>query len=176
MTNRKTDKLKLLDLFSGIGGFSRGAELTDGIETVAFCENSRYCQQVLRKHWPTVPIYEDVRNLNYEGQVDIITGGFPCQPFSQAGKRRGTDDDRHLWPEMLRIIREHRPRWVIGENVAGFVNMALDDVLLDLEGEDYEAQSFVIPACSVNAPHQRQRCWIVAYSNSATRLERPKSF
>ena len=157
-------KLKLLDLFSGIGGFSLGLERTGGFETVAFCEYDEKAQKVLKKHWPDVPIYKDVRTLDYEGSVDVITGGYPCQPFSFAGKRKGTKDDRHLWPSMFSLIQKHRPSWVIGENVAGHINMGLDNVLADLESEGYGTRTFVIPACSVNAPHRRDRVWIVGYS------------
>lgn len=157
--------MKLLDLFSGIGGFSLAASWA-GIETVAFCEIDPFCQKVLRKYWPHVPIYSDIRDLRGSeiGTVDIISGGFPCQPFSVAGKRRGKEDDRYLWPEMFRVIKEIKPRWVVAENVAGIVRMALDDVLSDLESEGYEAGTFIIPACAVGAPHRRDRVWIVAYS------------
>ncbi len=154
---------KVLDLFSGIGGFSLGLERA-GMETVAFCEVDPFCQKVLRKHWPDVPIYDDVRTIDYDGSVDVVCGGFPCQPFSVAGKRRGEKDDRHLWPSMLRLIKKHRPSWVIGENVAGIINMALDDVLADLEDAGYTTQAFIIPACAVNAPHRRDRVWILGHS------------
>lgn len=159
-------KLKVLDLFSGIGGFSLGLERTGGFETVAFCEIEKFPQQVLKKHWPDVPIYEDVRSLDYEGTVDVITGGYPCQPFSVAGKRKGKEDDRHLWPSMFKLIQKHRPTWVIGENVAGHVNMGLDSVLIDLASEGYSARTFVIPAVALNAHHRRDRLWIVAHSDS----------
>jgi len=158
----------MLDLFSGIGGFSLAASWTGQIETVSFCEIEPYCQKVLNKHWPDVPIYPDIKELKGEdiGPVDIVCGGFPCQPFSCAGKRRGKEDDRHLWPEMFRVIQETKPTWVVGENVAGFRNMALDDALADLEGERYEVQTFIIPALSVGAPHLRERIWIMANSPS----------
>lgn len=119
--------MKVLDLFSGIGGFSLGLERA-GMTTVAFCEIDEYCQKVLKKHWPTIPIFKDIRNLKGEeiGPVDLICGGFPCQPFSVAGKRDGTSDDRHLWPEMLRLISETKPTWIIGENVAGITSMELE--------------------------------------------------
>ena len=156
--------MRVLDLFSGIGGFSLGLERA-GMETVAFCEFDKNAQLVLKKHWPDVPIFNDVRKLNgkqFEGQsIQIICGGFPCQPFSQAGKRQGDQDDRHLWPEYFRIIQEIRPRWVIGENVAGLINLGLDQVLSDLEGADYSCQTLIIPACAVNAPHRRDRVWII---------------
>lgn len=130
-----------------------------------------------------MPVFEDIRKLNKEAlenvgikSVDVICGGFPCQPFSVAGKQAGKEDDRHLWPEMFRLIKETRPRWVIGENVAGFINMALDDVLSDLESEGYETQSFVIPACAVGGIHRRDRVWIVANSNDCGRCARSDNF
>ena len=143
----------VLDLFSGIGGFSLGLERA-GMRTVAFCENDLFCQKVLAKHWPD------------RGTVELICGGFPCQPFSVAGDKRGAEDDRALWPEMLRVIREVGPAWVIGENVAGIINMELDNVLSDLEDSGYSCQTFVIPACAVDARHKRDRVWIMAYANS----------
>tara|TARA_R100001086_G_C11800735_1_gene248771 strand:- start:137 stop:898 length:762 start_codon:yes stop_codon:yes gene_type:complete len=157
--------MRVLDLFSGIGGFSLGLEAC-GMTTTAFCERDPYCQSILKKHWPKTPVYTDVRNLDgkqYQGSVDVVAGGFPCQPFSVAGKRLGSEDDRHLWPEMLRIIRECRPRWVIGENVSGFIKMALDSVSSDLEGEGYAVRAFVLPAVAVDALHRRDRCFIVAH-------------
>jgi DNA (cytosine-5)-methyltransferase 1 len=157
-------KLKLLDLFSGIGGFSLGLERTGGFETVAFCEYDEKAQKVLKKHWPDVPIYKDVRTLDYDGAVDIITGGYPCQPFSVAGKRKGKEDDRHLWPAMFSLIKKHKPNWVIGENVAGHINMGLDSVLADLESEGYNVRTFLIPAVAVDAKHRRDRLWIVGHS------------
>lgn len=162
-------KLKVLDLFSGIGGFSLGLERTQGFETVAFCEIDPFCQKVLKKHWPDVPIYNDVRTLDYDGAVDVITGGYPCQPFSTAGRRKGQDDDRHLWPAMLRLIQKYRPTWVIGENVAGHISMGLDDVLSDLADINYGARTFIIPACAVDAKHRRDRVWIVANAGSKRR-------
>jgi len=164
--------MKVLDLFSGIGGFSLGLEWA-GMETIAMCEKDKFCRQVLAKHWPDITIHEDIRKLDgreYKNAIDVVCGGFPCQPFSVAGKQLGKEDDRHLWPEMLRVIKESAPTWVIGENVSGFVSMALDDVCLDLEAEGYEVQSFVIPACAVEAHHKRDRCWIVAHANEL-RLE-----
>lgn len=253
------DKLRVLDLFSGIGGFSLGLERTGGFETVAFCETDPLCRKVLKKHWPDVYIhddirtlgdnlwekiaqnallnqlcrevggnttcvknaitnsimeilkerntkerfgsspskedcqtiikyyaitairqrrsadnalmsliekYNDVRTLDYDGPVDVITGGYPCQPFSGAGKRKGSEDDRHLWPAMFSLIKKHRPTWVIGENVAGHISLGLDDVLSDLGRENYTARTFVIPAASVGAYHKRNRVWIIAHSNS----------
>ena len=161
--------MKVLDLFSGIGGFSLGLERA-GMETVAFCEIEDYPRKVLAKHWPDVPCYDDVRTLTKErldndgiGSIDVICGGFPCQPFSTAGKRKGKNDDRHLWPEMFRLIREIGPGYVIGENVAGFITMGLDDVLSDLESIGYTARAVNIPACAVNRDQRRQRVWILAY-------------
>jgi DNA (cytosine-5)-methyltransferase 1 len=166
--------MKVLDLFSGIGGFSLGLEWA-GMETIAMCEKDKFCRQVLAKHWPDITIHEDIRDLDgkdYKGSIDVVCGGFPCQPFSVAGKQLGKADDRHLWPEMLRVIKESAPAWVIGENVSGFVRMALDDVCSDLEGEGYRVQSFVIPACAVEAHHRRDRCWVVAYSDKNDRRRR----
>lgn len=155
-----------LDLFSGIGGFSLGLERA-GMHTVAFCEIDPYCRRVLAKHWPHTPIHEDIRKLTADavGPVDLICGGYPCQPFSVAGKRGGEKDDRHLWPEMARLVDECRPAWVLGENVAGHISMGLDEVLSDLEGMDYAARAFVIPAAAVDAHHRRDRVWVVAHSS-----------
>ena len=160
--------LKVLDLFSGIGGFSLGLERTGGFETVAFCEIEPFAQRVLKKHWPDVPCFDDVRKLTGAdiGPVDVICGGYPCQPFSSAGKRQGAADDRHLWPEFMRLVAELRPSWVIGENVAGHISMGLDDVLADLETEGYACRTFIIPACAVGASHRRDRVWTVGYSDS----------
>jgi len=160
--------MKVLDLFSGIGGFSLGLEWA-GMSTVAMCEKDPYCRKILAKHWPDLTIHEDIRNLDgkkYRNSIDLVAGGFPCQPFSVAGKRKGSDDDRHLWPEMRRVIQEAKPRWVIGENVFGFINMALDDVQADLEREHYEVRKFVLPAVAVDARHRRDRIILIAYSNS----------
>ena len=160
-----------LSLFSGIGGLDLAAEMA-GFETVGQCEWADYPSKILEKHWPDVPRWRDIRTLTKESfyektglrTVDVLSGGFPCQPFSLAGKRTGTDDDRYLWPEMLRVIRELRPTLVIGENVPGIINMALDEVLSDLENEGYSAQTFIIPACGVDAPHKRERVCILAYA------------
>ena len=160
--------MRVLDLFSGIGGFSLGLEAA-GMTTVAFCERDPYGTKVLNKHWPDVPVHSDVRQLDgtkYAGSIDVVCGGFPCQPFSVAGQQRGKEDDRHLWPEMLRVISESKPRWVIGENVSGFVRMALDDVCLDLENEGYTVRTFVLPACAADARHRRDRVFIVGYASS----------
>ena len=164
--------MKVLDLFSGIGGFSLGLEWA-GMETVAFCEYDEKARQVLTKHWPDVPKYTDVRTLTAEKlkndgitDIELICGGYPCQPFSTAGKRAGAEDDRHLWPEFFRLIKEVRPAWVLCENVAGHISMGLDSVLADLESEGYQQQVFLIPACAVGAHHRRDRIWIVAHSNT----------
>lgn len=173
-------EMRLLDLFSGIGGFSYAAEkLVGGYKTVAFCEMDEFCQKVLQKHWPDIPIYDDVRTLDATrlGRIDIVTGGYPCQPFSQAGKRQGEKDERHLWPEMLRIIKSCKPRYVVAENVAGHVNMGLDQVLTDLENQGYTTRPIIIPACAKNAPHRRDRVWIIGElttntNNSGNRASR----
>ena len=158
--------IKILDVCSGIGGFSLGLEATGGFDTVAFCEYDEFCRKVLNKHWPDVPIYKDLKEIGNEPtrliqEFDLICGGIPCQPFSLAGKQKGKEDDRHLWPYMYEIIKHKKPTWVIVENVGGFVNVALDDVCLDLETEGYATQSFIIPACGVEAPHRRERIWII---------------
>ena len=163
------DKLQLLDLFSGIGGFSLGLESTGFFKTIAFVEKDKFCRQVLQKNFNNIPIEEDIRNVKGERyKADIITGGFPCQPFSVAGKRKGTDDDRYLWDETIRIIRECKPRWFIGENVEGIINIqegvVLRQVCDDLEKEGFEVQCVVIPASGIGAWHQRKRVWILAYS------------
>jgi DNA (cytosine-5)-methyltransferase 1 len=152
-----------LDLFSGIGGFALAAKW-NGYRTVGFCDNEPYAQAVLKKHWPEVPCHKDIREVRGElyAGVTLLTGGFPCQPFSVAGKQRGKDDNRYLWPEMLRVIQEAKPTWIIGENVAGIVNLALDQVCADLEGQGYEVEPIIVPACAVDAPHRRDRCWIIA--------------
>jgi DNA (cytosine-5)-methyltransferase 1 len=168
--------LRVLDLFSGIGGFSIGLERA-GMRTVAFCEIDPYCRAVLRKHWPDVPIFEDVRKLTAADvpRVDVICGGFPCQPFSSAsaGKARGTQDDRFLWPEMLRVIQECQPAWVIGENVTHIDRLALERVASDLEASGYEiAPPLEIPACAVGLDHWRSRYWFLGYSDSNSESKR----
>ena len=149
--------LTTLDLFAGIGGFALGLEATDFFRTTCFVENEPYCQAVLQYHWPEVPVLGDIKNVQRcdlpDPNPDVIVGGFPCQPFSHAGKQRAQDDPRHLWPEMFRLIRECRPTWVIGENVAGIIKLGLDEVLSDLESEGYATRTFNIPACAVGAPH-----------------------
>ena len=169
-------KLKLLDLFSGIGGFSLGLESTGYFETIGFVEKDEFCQKVLKKNFNNIPIESEVRNVKGDRyKADIITGGFPCQPFSVAGKRRGTEDDRYLWDETIRVIRECKPRWFIGENVEGIINISegkvLQQIQKDLEEEGFEVQCVVIPASGIGAWHQRKRVWIIGYnlSNSNSR-------
>jgi len=161
-----------LGLFEGIGGFSLAARWM-GWQTVAWCEWNEFGQKVLRHHFPEAEGHGDITKTDftkYHGAIDIISGGFPCQPYSSAGKRLGKEDDRHLWPEMLRVIREVQPTWVVGENVFGLVNwsggLVFDEVQSDLEAQGYEVQPYVLPAVSVNAPHRRDRVWFVAYSHS----------
>tara|TARA_R110000744_G_scaffold44781_3_gene99730 strand:+ start:9070 stop:10248 length:1179 start_codon:yes stop_codon:yes gene_type:complete len=158
--------IRAMDLFAGIGGFSLGLERTGGFETAVFCEIEDYPQKVLKKNWPDVPIHDDIKTLKGDeyGSIGLICGGYPCQPFSAAGQRGGTEDDRHLWPEMYRIIKTVRPRWIIAENVAGHISMGLDSVLSDLEDAHYRWWTFVLPACSLNALHRRDRVWIVGYT------------
>jgi DNA (cytosine-5)-methyltransferase 1 len=158
--------------FSGIGGFDLAAEWA-GFRTVGQVEMKDYPYEVLCKHWPDVPKWRDIRDVTDDairkagiGHITALSGGFPCQPFSVAGQRRGTDDDRYLWPEMLRLIKFARPSWVIGENVDGFKDMALDRSLTDLENIGYTARAFNIPACGVAAPHLRERIFIIAHFNS----------
>jgi len=162
-------------LFAGIGGMSISAEMA-GFKTIGQCEFADYQTKILEKHWPTVPRWKDVRDVNAKSVkekgikgITIISGGFPCQPFSKAGKHKGKDDDRYLWPEMFRVIKELRPTWVLGENVIGVTKMALDTVLFDLENEGYSTRTFIIPACSINAPHRRDRVFIVGWDSNSVR-------
>ena len=174
-------KLKVLDLFSGIGGFALGLDSTGIFETVKFVEKDKYCQKVLQKNFPNIPIEEDIKNVEgKEGDAGVVVGGFPCQPMSVAGKRKGTDDDRYLWPEMFRLIKQIKPQFVIGENVQGIINiqngMVLRQVQDDLESEGFEVQCFLIPASGIGAWHQRYRVWIVGHSEHngllASKIER----
>jgi len=160
--------MKHIGLFEGIGGFSLAAEWA-GWETIAWCEINPFCQKVLSYHFPKAKQHHDIKTTDftiYRGQCDILTGGFPCQPYSLAGKRKGKEDDRHLWPEMLRAVREIQPTWIVGENVFGLVNwdggVVFNEVQTDLEAEGYEVQPYILPACAVNAPHRRDRVWFVA--------------
>ena len=163
------NKLKVLDLFSGIGGFSLGLHSTGIFDTIKFVEFDEFCQKVLKKNYPNIPIEGDIKNVKgKEFEADIVVGGFPCQPFSVAGKQKGRDDNRYLWPEMFRLIKEIKPEFVIGENVQGLVNlqngMVLRQVQDDLEGEGFEVQCFLIPASGIGAWHQRNRVWIIGHS------------
>ena len=157
-------------LFSGIGGFDLAAEWM-GWKNIFHCEWNEFGQRVLKHYWPNADTLHDITKTDftkYAGSIDIISGGFPCQPYSSAGKRLGKEDERHLWPEMLRAIREIKPTWFVGENVRGLVNwnggLVFDEVQSDLEAEEYEVQPFLLPAAAVNAPHRRDRVWFVAYS------------
>jgi DNA (cytosine-5)-methyltransferase 1 len=159
-------------LFSGIGGFDLAAEWM-GWENKFHCEWNDFGQKVLKHYWPNAESFHDITKTDftkYANRIDILTGGFPCQPYSMAGKRKGKEDERHLWPEMLRCIREVKPRWVVGENVLGLVNwsggLVFHEVQADLESQGYEVFPYVLPAASVNAPHRRDRVWFVAYSKT----------
>lgn len=167
-----------LDLFSGIGGFALAVDTVWPNSEHVFCDNDKFCQAVLKKHWPNSYIYDDIRSIadtpntgvkempKWEDEVFLLTGGFPCQPFSQAGRRKGTEDNRHLWPEMLRVIQLTKPTWIIAENVRGLLTieqgLVFEQVCSDLEASGYEVQPLIIPAVAVNAPHRRDRVWFVA--------------
>jgi DNA (cytosine-5)-methyltransferase 1 len=159
-------------LFSGIGGPDLAAEWM-GWENVFHCEINPFGQKILKYYWPNATLYENIKTTDFSihrGTIDVLTGGFPCQPYSLAGLRKGKEDERHLWPEMLRAIREIKPRWVVGENVLGLVGwnegLVFEEVQADLEAEGYEVQPYVLPAAGVDAPHQRYRVWFVAYASS----------
>ncbi len=159
-------------LFSGIGGFDLAAEWM-GWENIFHCENNEFGQKILKHYWPRAQSYGDIKKTDFSihrGTIDILTGGFPCQPYSNAGKRKGKEDDRHLWPEMLRAIREIQPSWIVGENVRGLTNwvggLVFDEVQSEMEAEGYEVLPFLLPACAVNAPHRRDRIWFIAHSKS----------
>tara|TARA_B100000700_G_scaffold330303_1_gene455829 strand:+ start:116 stop:646 length:531 start_codon:yes stop_codon:yes gene_type:complete len=167
--------VRVFDICSGIGGFSLGLHATGGFETVAFCEYDPFCRNILEKNFPGIPIFNDLKELANDEETirtipyfDLICGGIPCQPWSVAGKKKGTQDDRHLWPFMLEIIKQKKPTYAVIENVGGFINVALDLVCFDLEAEGYATQSFVIPACSVQAPHRRDRVWIIGRKEDAS--------
>jgi len=173
--------LKHIGLFEGIGGFSIAVKLM-GWETVAWCEWNEFGQKVLRHHFPEAEGFGDIKKTDfkkYANTIDILTGGFPCQPYSTAGKRLGKEDERHLWPEMLRAIREIQPGWVVGENVSGLTNwnggMVFDEVQADLENEGYKVLPFLLPACAVNAPHRRDRIWFIAYNDKCAKRPPGKS-
>jgi len=164
-------KLTHFSLFSGIGGIDLAAEWA-GFQTVGQCEMNEYARKILQKNFGDIPRWRDIKDVTKESflgkcgecQLTLLSGGFPCQPYSVAGKRKGEEDDRNLWPEMFRVVQELRPTWVIGENVAGFINMALDRVISDLESADYQCRAFVLPACGVGALHKRDRVFIVAHT------------
>lgn len=173
-------KFKHGSLFSGIGGFDLAAEWM-GWENIFHCEWNEFGKRVLNYYWPNAICYDDITKTDFtihRGAIDILTGGFPCQPYSVAGKRKGKEDERHLWPEMLRAIREIQPRYVVGENVAGLISwdggLVFHEVQTDLENEGYEVWPFILPAASVNAPHKRERVWFIAYAigNGHDRNER----
>jgi len=154
-------------LFSGIGGFDLAVEWM-GWENVFQVENDKFCTSKLEKNFPNVKRYGDIKEFDgtkYRGLIDILTGGFPCQPFSVAGKQKGSGDDRFLWPEMLRVIREIQPPWIVGENVPGIIKLALEDICTSLESEGYAVQPFIIPSASIGAWDKRDRVWIIAYNN-----------
>jgi DNA (cytosine-5)-methyltransferase 1 len=158
-----------VDLCSGIGGFALGFEWAGLSTPVLFCDIEKWCRDILKQHWNNVPIKSDVKELandpdNLVPDCDILTAGYPCQPFSQAGLREGAQDDRHIWPYISKIIASKRPSWVVLENVYGHISLGLDQVLLDLETQGYATRTFVVPASSVGAPHRRDRVWIVGYT------------
>ena len=164
--------MRHVDLCSGIGGFALGFQWAGlSPQPQLFCDIEPWCRKILQQHWPNVPVASDVKELasdpeRFVPDCDILTAGYPCQPFSFAGKRKGEEDDRHIWPYILKIIAFKRPTWCIFENVYGHISLGLDSVLSDLEAEGYTTRTFVVPACGVNAPHKRNRLWIVAYTNS----------
>jgi DNA (cytosine-5)-methyltransferase 1 len=167
-------------LFSGIGGFDLASHWM-GWDNTFHCEWNPFGQKVLKHHFPNSISYNDITKTDFtihEGAIDVLSGGFPCQPYSSAGKRLGKEDERHLWPEMLRTIKEIKPTWIVGENVLGIVNwgggLVFDEVQVDMENQGYEVQAYILPACGKNAPHKRQRVFFVAYSNSK-RYTRPTS-
>ncbi len=164
-------------LFSGIGGFDLASEWM-GWENIFHCEKNEFCQKILKYHFSKSITYADIKQTDFtihRGQIDVLTGGFPCQPYSSAGLRKGKEDERHLWPEMLRAIREIRPNWIVGENVGGIVNwnggMVFDEVQSDLENEGYEVFAYILPACAKNATHRRDRVWFIGHSKSKGRQE-----
>lgn len=164
--------MRHLDLFSGIGGFALAARWMNW-QTIGFVEIDKFCQKVLAKNFPNIPIYGDIKEFDgtkLRGTVDILTGGFPCQPYSTSGKRKGTEDPRHLWPEMLRVIGEVQPSFIVGENVSGLVNwsrgLVFDQIQIDLENQGYEVTPYLLPACGTGAWHTRERVWFIAHTYS----------
>lgn len=177
---QQADRLIHASLFSGIGGFDLAAEWMNWINAF-HCEWNEFGQKVLKYYWPNAISYGDITKTNFtiwRGKIDILTGGFPCQPYSLAGQRKGKEDERHLWPEMLRAIREIQPGYIVGENVYGLVNwnggLVFHEVQTDLEAEGYEVQPIILPACAKNAPHRRDRVWFVAHSEGFSRLRNNK--
>lgn len=173
--------MKSIDLFAGVGGIALGAEWA-GIKPIAFCENNIFCKKVLNKNWPHIPVFDDIKTLNRQvleekgvieigGTVDVISGGYPCQPFSLAGKQLGENDERFLWNEYFRLIKELEPTWVVGENVYGHVNNGLSEVIRDLESVGYETTAIVLPAEAIGAPHKRERVFVIGHSNSEPILQ-----
>jgi len=161
--------LKHVDLCSGIGGFALGFRMAQLSNPILFCDIEPWCRKILKQHWADVPIYEDVKEIANDPErfiprrPDILTAGYPCQPFSVAGRRKGEKDDRHIWPEIFSIIQSRRPTWTVFENVRGHITMGLDSVLADLEREGYSTRTFIVPAIGVDAPHKRDRVWIVSH-------------
>lgn len=162
--------LRGLSLFSGIGGLDLAFEWAGG-EVSAFCEIEPYCRKVLHKHWPDVPVFEDIRELKGSdvGAVDVVYGGFPCQPFSVAGNKKGKDDSRYLWPEFSRLVGEIKPRWIVAENVPGILHIAADDVCRDLEHQGYDVRIWDFEAAAIGAKHRRERIFFVAHSRCSLR-------
>lgn len=163
--------MRHVDLCSGIGGFALGFQWAGLSTPQLFCDIEPWCRKILQQHWPNVPVASDVKELASDPErlvpdCDILTAGYPCQPFSFAGKRKGEEDDRHIWPHILKIVASKRPTWCVFENVYGHISLGLDTVLTDLEREGYTTRTFVVPACGVNAPHKRNRLWIIAHTNN----------
>lgn len=167
--------MRVGSLFSGIGGFDLGLERS-GMQIEWQVENNEYCREVLKKHWPSIPCHYDIRSIawDYVCPVDLVCGGFPCQPFSAAGKRRGADDDRYLWPEVVRCLAVLRPTWFVGENVYGLLHLGIEQMYADLEALGYQVAILGIPACAVDAPHLRKRIWIIAHSNTGIEPNMPE--
>ena len=173
--------MRHVDLCSGIGGFALGFEWAGLSSPVMFCDIEPWSRKILAKHWPDVPIETDVKELANEPNrnvpdCDILTAGYPCQPFSLAGQRRGQEDDRHIWPYILRIVAQKRPAWCVFENVYGHISLGLDQVLFDLEAEGYATRTFVVPACAADAPHRRDRVWIIARNLENPTIQRLQEY